>query len=141
MAETPRPAKKVKVDAFAALRNMATERKRKEAAEAQEKASKPLPAPKPRGPVPKDLKQRPKTWDPLGGAVDTTNTSHPMGQYLGAWISVEESNADAEPIPAQRRPLGRPPAGYRWDPCAGPVVPCQGLRATPPALGATAWSR
>ncbi len=71
MAETPRPAKKVKVDAFAALRNMATERKRKEAAEAQEKASKPLPAPKPRGPVPKDLKQRPKTWDPLGGAIDT----------------------------------------------------------------------
>ena len=129
MAETPRPAKKVKVDAFAALRNMATERKRKEAAEAQEKASKPLPAPKPRGPVPKDLKQRPKTWDPLGGAIDTTNTSHPMGQYLGAWISVEESNADAEPIPAQRRPLGRPPAGYRWDPCAGPVVPCQGHAA------------
>ncbi|KAH8074013.1 hypothetical protein JL721_2570 [Aureococcus anophagefferens] len=79
-------------------------------------------------PPPKKLK-RPKTWDPLGGAVDTTNTSHPMGQYRGAWIGVEESDPDAEPLPAQRRPTGRPPAGYRWDPCAGPVVPCQGHAA------------
>ena len=128
MADAP-PPKKTKVDAFAAMRDKAAERKQKEEAEAREKASKPLPAPKPRGPAPKDLKQRPKTWDPLGGAVDTTNTSHPMGQYLGAWIGVEESDTDAEPLPAQRKTLGRPPVGYRWDPCAGPVVPCQGHAA------------
>jgi hypothetical protein len=129
MADAQPPPKKLKVDAFAAMLKKRHDREQKEEAEAREKASKPLPAPKPRGPAPKDLKQRPKTWDPLGGAVDTTNTSHPMGQYRGAWIGVEESDPDAEPLPAQRRPTGRPPAGYRWDPCAGPVVPCQGHAA------------